>query len=114
MEPERVRAYLQAACAGLGFDIGEIWWTSSENGSSTVAAIGASKEPVIVVSSGYSWEVAAKTAELLMSGSCPGTEWRAVIGETLSWRRHVGVVCDILRILEHSDPTMLDGFASGG
>ncbi|GAX21000.1 hypothetical protein FisN_1Lh333 [Fistulifera solaris] len=39
MDPERVRAYLQAACAGLGFDVGEVWWTSSENGSSTVAAI---------------------------------------------------------------------------
>jgi hypothetical protein len=35
-----VRAYLQVACAGLGFDIGEVWWTSNENGSSTVAAIG--------------------------------------------------------------------------
>lgn len=40
MDAERVRAYLQVACAGLGFDIGEIWWTSNENGSSTVAAIG--------------------------------------------------------------------------
>lgn len=40
MDPERVRAYLQIACAGLGFDIGEVWWTSNENGSSTVAAIG--------------------------------------------------------------------------
>jgi hypothetical protein len=29
MDPERVRAYLQVACAGLGFDIGEIWWTSN-------------------------------------------------------------------------------------
>jgi hypothetical protein len=35
-----VRAYLQVACAGLGFDIGEVWWTQNENGSSTVAAIG--------------------------------------------------------------------------
>jgi len=43
MDPERVRAYLQVACAGLGFDIGEIWWTQSENGLSTVAAIGKSK-----------------------------------------------------------------------
>lgn len=42
MDPERVRAYLQVACAGLGFDIGEVWWTSNENGSSTVAAIGES------------------------------------------------------------------------
>ena len=40
MEPERVRAYLQAACAGLGFDVGEVWWTDSVDGSSTVAAIG--------------------------------------------------------------------------
>jgi hypothetical protein len=40
MEPERVRAYLQVACAGLGFDIGEVWWTSDENGSSSMAAIG--------------------------------------------------------------------------
>lgn len=39
MDPERVRAYLQVACAGLGFDIGEVWWTSNESGSSTVAAI---------------------------------------------------------------------------
>jgi hypothetical protein len=42
MDPERVRAYLQVACAGLGFDIGEVWWTSNENGSSTVATIGES------------------------------------------------------------------------
>lgn len=40
MDPERVRAYLQVACAGLGFDIGEVWWTSNESGNSTVAAIG--------------------------------------------------------------------------
>ena len=40
MDPERVRAYLQVACAGLGFDIGEVWWTTNERGSSTVAAIG--------------------------------------------------------------------------
>lgn len=39
MDPARIRAYLQVACAGLGFDIGEVWWTSSEEGSSTVAAI---------------------------------------------------------------------------
>jgi hypothetical protein len=39
MDPERVRAYLQVACAGLGYDIGEVWWTANENGSSTVAAI---------------------------------------------------------------------------
>ncbi|KAL7555349.1 hypothetical protein ACA910_001386 [Epithemia clementina (nom. ined.)] len=39
MDPERVHAYLQVACAGLGFDIGEVWWTSDENGSSSLAAI---------------------------------------------------------------------------
>jgi hypothetical protein len=26
MDPARVRAYLQIACSGLGFDIGEVWW----------------------------------------------------------------------------------------
>ena len=40
MDPERIRAYLQVACAGLGFDVGEVWWTSIESGSSAVAAIG--------------------------------------------------------------------------
>jgi hypothetical protein len=41
MDPDRVRAYLQVACAGLGFDIGEIWWTHNDNGSSSaMAAIG--------------------------------------------------------------------------
>ena len=41
MDPDRVRAYLQVACAGLGFDIGEIWWTNNDNGSSSaLAAIG--------------------------------------------------------------------------
>jgi len=39
MDADRVRAYLQVACAGLGFDIGEVWWMSNENGTSTVAAI---------------------------------------------------------------------------
>lgn len=39
MDPCRIRSYLQVACAGLGFEIGEIWWTSNEHGSSTVAAI---------------------------------------------------------------------------
>jgi hypothetical protein len=33
-----VRAYLQVACAGLGFDIGEIWWTHNDNGSSSAMA----------------------------------------------------------------------------
>ena len=40
MDADRVRSYLQVACAGLGFDIGEVWWMSNENGTSTVAAIG--------------------------------------------------------------------------
>ena len=45
MDAERVRAYLQVACAGLGFEIGEVWWTSSANGHSTVASIGKSFHP---------------------------------------------------------------------
>ena len=42
MDPDRVRAYLQISCAGLGFDIGELWWTSNKDGgsSSAIAAIG--------------------------------------------------------------------------
>ena len=42
MDPDRVRAYLQISCAGLGFDIGELWWTSNEDSGSTsaLAAIG--------------------------------------------------------------------------
>lgn len=40
MDPGRIHAYLQAACAGLGFDIGEVWFSSNEAGSSTVAKIG--------------------------------------------------------------------------
>jgi len=40
MDPERIHAYLQAACAGLGFDIGEVWFSSNETGTSTVAKIG--------------------------------------------------------------------------
>ena len=31
MDPQRVHAYLQVACAGLGFDIGEVWWTNNNN-----------------------------------------------------------------------------------
>jgi hypothetical protein len=46
MDSERVRAYLQVACAGLGFDIGEVWWTSNENGASSVAAIGTVLDPL--------------------------------------------------------------------
>ncbi|KAG7361257.1 hypothetical protein IV203_036357 [Nitzschia inconspicua] len=38
MDPDRVRAYLQVACAGLGFDIGEVWWTHNDNGSSSALA----------------------------------------------------------------------------
>lgn len=45
MDPERVRGYLQVACAGLGFDIGEIWWTQNESGTSTLATIGESHCP---------------------------------------------------------------------
>ena len=37
MDAERVHAYLQVACAGLGFDIGEVWWASNQNGSSLTA-----------------------------------------------------------------------------
>lgn len=37
-----MRAYLQVACAGLGFDIGEVWWSSSEGSSTALAAIGKS------------------------------------------------------------------------
>ena len=43
MDPTRVHAYLQAACAGLGFDIGEVWFSANQKGTSTVAAIGKSK-----------------------------------------------------------------------
>lgn len=39
MDPERIHAYLQAACAGLGFDIGEVWLSSNESGSTTLAKI---------------------------------------------------------------------------
>jgi hypothetical protein len=39
MDADRVRAYLQVACSGLGFDIGEVWWMSN-SGTSAVAAIG--------------------------------------------------------------------------
>jgi hypothetical protein len=44
MDPERVRGYLQVACAGLGFDIGEIWWTQNETGTSTLATIEEKKD----------------------------------------------------------------------
>ena len=41
MDADRVRSYLQVACAGLGFDIGEVWWMSNDSGeTSTVASIG--------------------------------------------------------------------------
>lgn len=52
MNTDRVRAYLQVACAGLGFDIGEIWWSSNveEGSSSALAQIGESKGIVWSVS----------------------------------------------------------------
>lgn len=39
MDPQRIHAYLQAACAGLGFDIGEVWFTSNDTGTSTITSI---------------------------------------------------------------------------
>lgn len=48
MDADRVRSYLQVACAGLGFDIGEVWWMSNESGTSTVAAIGKSNAAAVV------------------------------------------------------------------
>lgn len=46
MDPDRVRAYLQISCAGLGFDIGELWWTSNKDSgcSSALASIGMLKQ----------------------------------------------------------------------
>ena len=49
MDPERVRAYLQVACTGLGFDIGEVWYSSSKSGSSTVAQIGKCLSTILLV-----------------------------------------------------------------
>ena len=49
MDADRVRSYLQVACAGLGFDIGEVWWMSNESGTSTVAAIGKSNAAAVVL-----------------------------------------------------------------
>ena len=40
MDADRVRSYLQVACAGLGFDIGEVWLMSNDSGASAVTAIG--------------------------------------------------------------------------
>jgi len=34
MDPERIHAYLQVACSGLGFDVGEVWLTSNNSKSS--------------------------------------------------------------------------------
>jgi hypothetical protein len=52
MDPERVRAYLQVACTGLGFDIGEIWWTSgvSSNSSSPSSSppLSPTSSPILV------------------------------------------------------------------
>jgi len=39
MDPDRVKAYLQVACAGLGFDIGEVWWTTNESSPTTLPTI---------------------------------------------------------------------------
>lgn len=65
MDPCRIRSYLQVACAGLGFEIGEIWWTSNEHGSSTVAAIG----KFSFVFQGYrSSSVPSVSANLLLGG----------------------------------------------
>ena len=36
MDHDRVLAYLQVACAGLGFDIGEVWFCRNENSSAPV------------------------------------------------------------------------------
>jgi hypothetical protein len=40
MDPERIHAYLQAACAGLGFDIGEVWFSSMKEETSSVTSFG--------------------------------------------------------------------------
>lgn len=39
MDPQRIHAYLQAACAGIGFDIGEVWFSSNDAGASTITTI---------------------------------------------------------------------------
>ncbi len=51
MDPDRVRAYLQISCAGLGFDIGELWWTSNKDGGSTSALAAIGRYRVVVVCS---------------------------------------------------------------
>ena len=97
MDPERVRAYLQVACAGLGFDIGEVWWTSNENGSSTVAAIG---------EYGIPWsrrvpcfpEFGRKAEGGRWMGSFLGA-WGSLIGQDMSekefeWGLSTGLTCD--------------------
>jgi hypothetical protein len=54
MDPDRVRAYLQISCAGLGFDIGELWWTSNKDGGST-SALAAIGRLGCIVSSSFTW-----------------------------------------------------------
>jgi len=39
MDPVRIRSYLQAACAGLGFDIGEVWLQHNETETGDVSEI---------------------------------------------------------------------------
>jgi hypothetical protein len=57
MDPDRVRAYLQVACAGLGFDIGEVWWSSNDAGSTALAAIGTSLCRVYDRNRPRSWKI---------------------------------------------------------
>ena len=48
MDPERIHAYLQAACAGLGFDIGEVWRITGRGATSKPADSGKySRVPVL-------------------------------------------------------------------
>ena len=42
MDPGRIHAYLQAACSGLGFDVGEVWFSSTEVPSSPSLTFGES------------------------------------------------------------------------
>ena len=37
MDTSRVQAYLKVACAGLGFDVGEVWVTTKSQGSAGIA-----------------------------------------------------------------------------
>lgn len=40
MDPGRIHSYLQAACAGLGFDIGEVWFAAVDKKNSKLTSIG--------------------------------------------------------------------------